>query len=421
MHIELTVERPVAGGDMIARHDGRIVFVRGAIPGERVRAHIVRRKGQVAWAAVDEVLTASDDRRGEADPTACGGVTWSHIAIERQRLLKAEIIADAFRRLAKVTLESPVSVVASPTTEYRMRARLHVQGRQLGFYREGTHRLCDAAATQQMRPDTLDAVQKLHATLGDAASACEAIAVSESLDARTRVAVCELRPDVAADPFIGLPLTDGLTGIAVATPGGVFTSAGTDAIVELGTSVLAEQFTWRDSVRWQRRGAAFFQSNRFMLGPLVNHVVTAASGDRFVDGYAGVGLFAVALAARGAEGVAIEGEPVASRDLELNARQWSDLRVASTSMEDAVASPMAWRPDVVIVDPPRTGLSPEVVDGMTAWESPRIVYVSCDVPTLARDIQRLSASGYRVVSVDAFDMFPNTPHIECVTVLERAR
>jgi 23S rRNA (uracil1939-C5)-methyltransferase len=421
MHIELDVERPVAGGDMIARHEGRIVFVRGALPGERVRARIVRRKGQLAWATVAEVLTPSDDRRGEADPIACGGLTWQHIAVERQRALKADIVADAFRRLAKHPLEQPVPVHASPEQAYRMRARLHVHGRQIGFYREGTHQVCDPAATAQLRPDTLEAAVRLHQSLGDAAGACEAISVSESVDAGTRVAVCELRPEASADPFIGLPLTDGLTGIAISTPGGVFTSAGTDAIVEHGSALLDAQWAWRDGVRWQRRGAAFFQSNRFMIAPLLNHVVAVAQGDYFVDGYAGVGLFAIALAARGAEGVAVEGEPVSSRDLELNARSWTGLRVASTSMEDAVVSPMAWRPDVVVVDPPRTGLTPAVVDGVLAWEAPRLVYVSCDVPTLARDAQRLLASGYQLTSLEAFDMFPNTPHIECVAVLERAR
>jgi 23S rRNA (uracil1939-C5)-methyltransferase len=145
-----------------------------------------------------------------------------------------------------------------------------------------------------------------------------------------------------------------------------------------------------------------------------------AAADRFADLYAGVGLFALALASRGATGIAVEGDPISGHDLRVNAEQ-SDGRLEArlVPVEDAVAATPARRPDVVIVDPPRTGLSPAVVHGLSDWEAPRIVYVSCDVPTLARDTALFIAGGYRLTSLEAFDMFPNTPHMECVAVFDR--
>jgi tRNA/tmRNA/rRNA uracil-C5-methylase (TrmA/RlmC/RlmD family) len=131
-------------------------------------------------------------------------------------------------------------------------------------------------------------------------------------------------------------------------------------------------------------------------------------------------LFAVALASRGASGFAVEGDPTSGDDLTANAEQLSGrLEVQRASVEDAVATPPPHKPGVVIVDPPRTGLSPAVAKGVTEWHAPRIVYVSCDVPTLARDTALFIAAGYRMTSIEAFDMFPNTPHVECIAVFER--
>src|SRR5262245_47253571 len=125
--IDLDVVQPVAGGRMLARLDGQVVLVSGAIPGERVTAAVERVTRQVIWARTIDVRDASPDRRAPVCDPACGGLSYAHIADERQRTLKAAVIADAFRRLAKVPLETPPEVVASPETAYRLRARLHVK------------------------------------------------------------------------------------------------------------------------------------------------------------------------------------------------------------------------------------------------------------------------------------------------------
>ena len=414
--VELQVERPVAGGRMLARLDGRVVFVAGAVPGERVRARITKRTGKVVWADTVEVIEASADRREAKGDPRCGGALYAHIAYERQLALKAEVIADTFRRIGKLTLDRAVVVAASPEEGYRLRARLHVQGTRVGFLLEGSHALCDAEVTRQLGPGAFEAVGRLREALGPALGACESIVVSENISGLERVALCELRPDADPVRFAGLPLTDGLSGVAALTRKGMFTCAGHDRIVEHGRELLGVE----TNLQWTRQAASFFQGNRFLVGTLLQRVIDAAGGGHFVDLYSGIGLFAVALADRGATGVAVEGDAASGQDLTLNAAQADGrLTVQLGPVEEAAASIPARRPDVVVVDPPRTGLSAEVADGLLRWESARVVYVSCDVPTLARDAAKFVAAGYRLSSLDALDMFPNTPHVECVAVFDR--
>src|SRR5262245_57915045 len=159
--VDVTIERPAAGGEMLARVEGRIVFVSGAIPGERVTARIERVAKQVAHARVVDVLEPSPDRREAFADPSCGGCLYSHIAYPRQLAIKGQVIADAFARIGKLTLPAPVPVEASPEDGYRMRARLHVRGSRLGFFREGTHDICDARATRQLLPATADALERL--------------------------------------------------------------------------------------------------------------------------------------------------------------------------------------------------------------------------------------------------------------------
>jgi 23S rRNA (uracil1939-C5)-methyltransferase len=158
----------------------------------------------------------------------------------------------------------------------------------------------------------------------------------------------------------------------------------------------------------------FVQGNRYLLNGLVTHVVSQlAPGDRVIDLYAGAGLFAVSAAVvHGSSVVAVEGDEMAARDLAQNVRPFEDdIRAVHLPIERFTS---AAAPDVVIVDPPRTGISPDALQAAIGLRSPKIVYVSCDVATLARDARRLIDAGYDIGGVEAFDMFPNTPHVETV-------
>ena len=172
-------------------------------------------------------------------------------------------------------------------------------------------------------------------------------------------------------------------------------------------------------IELRRHVLSFFQGNRFLLRDLVSHVIgQVEAGSDVIDLYAGAGLFAVSAAAfRSARVTAVEGDRVAAADLAANVRaSGSGVTAIHQSVEGFVAAPRQG-PATLIVDPPRTGLSREALNGIIRLRAGRIVYVSCDVATLARDVRRLVDAGYAVDRLDAFDMFPNTPHVETVVVL----
>src|SRR5712691_2351107 len=150
--LSLTIEKPAAGGRMIARVDGQIVLVLGAIPGERVRARIERVGKDVAYADTVAVEEGSSDRRTPFSDPLCGGCLYGYIKYPRQLDIKSLVIADAFNRIGHLPLPGAVRVAASPEEGYRMRARLHLRGQRFGFFREGTHEICDARATRQLLP-----------------------------------------------------------------------------------------------------------------------------------------------------------------------------------------------------------------------------------------------------------------------------
>ena len=174
-----------------------MVFVLGAIPGERVRVHVERVTRQLGFAEVVEVLEPSPDRRPGNIDLACGGSLYAHIAYPRQLALKSELLADAFARIAKITLTDATAVMASREDGYRLRARLHVRNARVGFFREGTHDLCDAAATRQLLPETLEAVKRLESDLPEFAQAvsCE---VLENIPADRRAIQIDFRQSPSA-------------------------------------------------------------------------------------------------------------------------------------------------------------------------------------------------------------------------------
>jgi 23S rRNA (uracil1939-C5)-methyltransferase len=418
--IELAVEKPASGGRMIARHEGQVVLVLAAIPGERVIARVDRVEKRLAFATTVRVLEPSPARReGVADPL-CGGCVYSHIDYTMQVALKGEVIADAFRRIGRVPLDTVPVVEPSPEDGYRMRARLHVRDGRAGFYREGTHALCDAAATRQLRPDTFVAVEAALRALADAGMSATGIEVAENIAADQRALHLELGP--GRPPSAGIldqvASAAGIVGCTARTPDGILFSTAhphvSDAMGVL-TAGRAENGVLR------RRPESFFQGNRYLLPRLVTSVLDSVPrGGEVLDLYAGVGLFSVALAATGAAHVtAVEGDRAGGEDLQHNAAPFAGrLDTVISRVEDYLARRRS-AASTVVVDPPRTGMSREAMDAIARHGAARIVYVSCDPPTMARDARRLLDAGYTLSSLKGFDLFPNTPHVESLGVFER--
>jgi len=408
---------------MIARVYGRVVLVSGAIPGERVAVRVDRVGKGVAYASTVAVEDGSPDRVDPATDPLCGGCLYAHIGYQRQLDLKAEVIADAFTRIGRIAWSMAIPVAPSRVDGYRMRARLHVRGGQVGFFREETNDVCDARATRQLLPATMDAVEGLVEAMGGRGTRLSGtIDLAENAEATERVAHLDVTPQGASGWLRGGSLPPGLTGLTV--PAHV---PGADRLVELSGSpyVRDAMVIGGYSIALRRHVLSFFQGNRYVVDDLVTHVIDRIPvGSRVVDLYAGTGLFAVSAAVvRGAGVVAVEGDRLSALDLAENSLPAGG-RVAPTRQSvEAFTRDLAGRArapvEVLIVDPPRAGMTREALTGAIGLGAGRVVYVSCDVATLARDARRLLDAGYVIRGVDAFDLFPNTPHVETVVVFDR--
>lgn len=409
--LSLKIEKPAVGGRMIARANGQVVLVAGAIPGEQVEVTIERVTKGVAYARTTKVEEPSSDRRQPEFEPHCGGCLYAYVDYPRQLTLKAEVIGDALLRIGRLPWPEPVIVRASPPVGYRMRARLHWRQQRIGFFIEGSHQICDARPTQQLAESSSDVLARVARGLRDAGlqEAAE-VELSENADASERAIHVEATAPFDVGCLSGLVDGSSLTGLTV--------SMGAAARPSLqilgGDPHVTDRVAVGDRVVTLRRHVlAFFQGNRFLLQPLVSHISQMiVPGSRVLDLYAGVGLFSVAAAARGASVTAVEGDQVSSNDLVANGSPLGVNAVGEAVEGFVRRSPPV--PDMVIVDPPRTGLSREALDGVIRLGAAQVVYVSCDIATFARDTRRLLDAGYRLTQLDGFDLFPNTPHVETI-------
>jgi 23S rRNA (uracil1939-C5)-methyltransferase len=409
--LTLDIEKPIAGGRMLARHNGQVVLVWGAIPGERVRARIERSGKGVLFADTIEVVSPSSDRRDAVADWRCGGNVLAHVGYERQLQLKSEIIRDAFTRIGRMPLGVAPAMTASPEHGYRMRARLHVRSGRIGFVREGSHDVCAVGPTGQMLPATAAWIEWAETRLrAGNLTGLTSIEIAENIPATERACHLELEPGTDALPFAVLA-TEGITGLSaqVLDRRGVETLSGAPAVSDsIGALCL------------RRDARAFFQGNRFLLETLVKRVSSLVSGGPVIDLYAGVGLFGLSLTASGHANVTlVEGDPISGHDLEENAQPYADhVRVERISVEDFLRRRTLAADATVIVDPPRTGMSPDAARAIVRANPKRIIYVSCDVATLARDARVLVDADYAMKEVTAVDLFPNTAHVETICAFE---
>jgi 23S rRNA (uracil1939-C5)-methyltransferase len=300
-----------------------------------------------------------------------------------------------------------------------MRARLHAHNGRLGFYREGTHSLCNVTQTRQLANSTSEWIAAIDSSLSrDVVTGLAAVELSENVSGAQRACHLELHAGVETARF--QPLADGLTGLSAARADrqGVEVLAGRPAVTDT-LDVSGQSVTFTRDVR------AFFQGNRFLLGRLVEHVRSLVPPGPVVDLYAGVGLFGLSFAATGTSNViVVEGDPVSGADLMTNAEPFGDrVRVERRSVEQFVALARDRKEDLTnattILDPPRTGMTREALAGVSALQPARVVYVSCDVATFARDTRALVDAGYELKELTGVDLFPNTAHVESIALFVR--
>jgi 23S rRNA (uracil1939-C5)-methyltransferase len=431
--IELTLDAIAHGGEAIGRHGGKAVFVPYAIPGERVRVEIVEEKERWARGRLLELLSPSSDRVAPpcpyCGPDKCGGCQWQHIAYERQAELKAEIVADQLRRLGKIA-NPPVAdtlVLAAPDLSSASSARPgalleyayrnHVQFAltpdggpspglrpRLGYRRPTSH---DVIAVDRclLLHERLD---ELHAALDVAWPELTGVSLRAGINTGQALILFETAGEDTPELELDVP-----AACALLTPRGV-------------KPLIGEPWFEEEVAGWRYRISAesFFQVNTAgaeALVAVVSEYAQLRSADVLLDAYCGVGLFTLALADAAAEVIGIESSPSACEDFAWNAGALPNVSLHEGAVEEVLPAlrSQSQAADVVIVDPPRAGAGPEVIRELTALGPRRVVYVSCDPATLARDAVHLAAAGYRLLDAQPVDLFPQTYHVETVTVWER--
>jgi tRNA/tmRNA/rRNA uracil-C5-methylase (TrmA/RlmC/RlmD family) len=384
---------PIAhGGHCVARIEGRVVFVRHALPGERVRVAITEGEEDSRFLRGDavEILTASPHRVERpcpyAGPGRCGGCDFQHASVAYQRDLKAAVVREQFSRLAGIDPE--VTVEPLPGDEDGLRWRSRVEFAVDGEGRAGLRK------------------HRSH----------EIIPVEDCLIADRRI----VESGVLDTPWTGYSgvdavAPDDLQGVVlVAFPGGLEQSVGQRVTTT----------RWSGEFRVDARG--FWQVHRGAAPTFVSHVLHSLApkpGERVLDLYAGAGLFAAALAdAVGPSGavLAVEGDRRAVSHGAANtaSRPWVEWRHGRV---DRMIRPLVRQDvhaDLVVLDPPRTGASGDVCRYIAAMTPRAISYVACDPAALARDTAYLQSGGYRLTSLRAFDAFPMTHHVECIATFE---
>ncbi|MGD0759542.1 MAG: class I SAM-dependent RNA methyltransferase [Candidatus Sulfotelmatobacter sp.] len=466
----LTIEKLIYGGDGLARLPdtspgddrgrGKAVFVPLVLAGEKIEATLAEEKPGFARAHAESIIEASPYRvQPECEYFGrCGGCHYQHASYEHQLEIKKEILRENLRRIARLELQSEIEVHPSPPWNYRNRSRLQLRTKPTfaaGYFKLGSHELMPieqcpvssplinrAIATLWKMGQSEKAVEKIPAGIreveffanaDDTQLLVELSCSAEARRAEVRVFAEELRA--------ALPEIEGVVAFRGSQP-----SARPDAPAPAPLLILGERFlSYRaDHASFRVSAGAFFQTNRHLTDELVKIVTQGRSGELALDLYAGVGLFSTALAGDFRHIVCVESSHLSASDLQYNlpsngkaiqaatgqylSRSWGDSpqHDSPPRSSDKPAPPGEGSatssfptPDLVVVDPPRSGLGEPVARSLTNLGAPRVTYVSCDPATLARDLIPLLAAGYRVEQAHLVDLFPQTYHLESVLHLVR--
>lgn len=382
--LEVEIERILPGGYGLAHSAGHTVFVSLAAPGDRLRVRVERQQGNVLFASIDEILVASPDRVEPPCPYfgRCGGCDFQQLTYEKQLAAKADIIRDCLHRIAR--LEDVPEIVVTPSPRdwrYRMRAMWQIDRDEqtIGYYERGSRRVCDVANCAVLVPQLEATLERVRATDWQ-----------------------EFPPDLKH-----LDVVAGDNGVSLAP-----------AFAEFETTEL--ELKIRDEI-YNYSAEAFFQVNSGLLAPLIEFALGEVSGEAAVDLYCGVGLFTLPLARRFARVTGVEGNPVAVGFAKRNLQGagLENVRVVNAGVAEWIRR-QALQADFVLLDPPRAGAESAVIKGIVDARARRVTYVSCDPATLARDLRKLFAAGFVVESLLAFDLFPQTHHVETVVRLHLA-
>lgn len=411
-------ESPVYGGFVLGRN-GKVIFIKGAIPGELVEINITESRKDYTIGEVTRVIEASEFRRRPPCPHFgdCGGCQLQYIQYERQVTLKEEILRESLHRIGGIQIDE-ISSLTDNEFFYRHRVQFKVsQDGKIGFFKEGTREVVaidrclvcmepinDLIA--RLKGIDLRGVKEIHVISGDSLS------ILIKGDRAPQKVFDLLGTPVIKEDTVQAILDSGVSGIAF----------------ENGDSIGKDYITLEyEGLRYTVTPWGFFQGHWALNKKVVNLIIEKLSpleDKKVIDLYSGAGNFSLPIAKRASEVISIEENHYAIEDGKRNAmiNGIKNCLFIKAPVEDVFKNRKKWkviegrRYDIVILDPPRPGLSSELCKGLLDLNSERIVYVSCNPSTLARDIKRLK-DRYEIESVIMVDFFPNTYHIEAIAFL----
>lgn len=405
---ELTLDEMVHGGQALGRHAGRAIFVPYAIPGERILARLTDDRGRYAFAAGATLLEPSPDRVEPRcphfGPGGCGGCHFQHIDYAAQPGYKRDVVIDQLTRIGGFS--DPVVHPTLPSPDawaYRHHATFHVDAEgSLCFVGTDNQTLIPIEECHIIRPELLDLFYELNL---DGIPELDRVRLQSGSDGDL-MAILSTRDDEAPELEVTLPVSIN------------FLLSDNEPVNLIGASHVTYAVRGR---RFRVTAGGFFQVNLPQAAALVDLVLARLDlrgGESVLDLYAGVGLFTAFIAERASLVTSVESYPPAVTDADENLADLDNIDLIEGNVEDVLPD-LDGPFDAAVLDPPRTGLDVRALDALVAHAPGRIVYVSCEPSTLARDAKRLVKHGYRLVDVQPVDMFPQTYHIECVALMSR--
>jgi 23S rRNA (uracil1939-C5)-methyltransferase len=417
------IEKPIYGGAFLARLEGKTVFVPLALPGEQARVRVTQSKPGYAIAEAEEIVRAAPERVVPTCPHfgVCGGCHYQHTDYKSQLAFKQAILRETLER-GGVRVPQEIAIISGEPWRYRNRIRLAFDAAgNLGYRGRRSHAVVPMRECPIAAPLLVEAAQVFAQVMRGFAPLLRPTEIAlfcNPAESALLATVFTASPSKVRFDEVALALHEripSLTGAELVIDGDSGLQPRT--IAQWGAASLdyhAAGFDYRVD------HGAFFQVNRRLVDALVERVTAGHSGRLAWDLFAGVGLFARQLAARFDRVVAVESAPSATAALEDNLRGTAGAAVKAETLAFLRRSRMGERPDMIVVDPPRTGLGTETCALLAEIAAPAVAYVSCDPATLARDLRTLIASGYQIESITLADLFPQTFHLETVVQLRRA-
>jgi len=422
--VDLTIEKLVYGGDGLAHHDNSTVFVPFVLPAERVSVAVVEQHKKFVRARVERLIEAAPERATARCPHygVCGGCHYQHIPYPAQLQFKTEILRETLGRLGRIDWSGDIAIHPSPPWGYRNRAQwkiralndLSSRGLGIGYFRANSTILCPVEECAILSPLLVKTLVALRSALSEKAIPSELREIEVFAGGNDTQLL--LTAKFAGFPRRRQQLADTFRRVVPEIQSLLFHDASSGRMELDGPGYVKSEVAGFD---YRVGHLSFFQVNRFLVSELARQVLEGAGGGQLaLDLFAGVGLFSLPLALRFKRVVAVESNPEAARDLESNASGQRGIEIRNVDVERFLEK-CRETPDLVVLDPPRVGVPRQVISHLARIAPGAITYVSCEPPTLARDLVELRRVGYEISQIHLFDLFPETFHIESVVCLGR--